>query len=62
MSDRENGETPGMNRRRFLKSGSLGAGAAVALTGCGGRDEKLIPLLIPEENIIPGVDQWTPST
>ena len=61
MSDRENGERSRMNRRRFLKSGSLGAGAAVALTGCGG-DEKLIPFLIPEENIIPGVDQWTTST
>ncbi len=51
-----------MNRRHFLKSTALGAGAAATLSGCGAREEALIPLLVPEERIIPGVDKWTPST
>src|SRR4029434_9049530 len=28
----------------------------------GGHEEKLIPLLVSEERILPGVDRWTPST
>ncbi|PYV17241.1 MAG: nitrate reductase [Acidobacteria bacterium] len=63
MSDeRLKHETATFGRRDFLKTGALGAGAAVTLTGCGGRDEDLIPLLIPEDTILPGVERWTAST
>ncbi len=51
-----------MDRRDFLKSAALGAGVAVTLSGCGGKEDALIPLLVPEEQIIPGVDKWTAST
>ncbi len=51
-----------MNRRHFLRSTALGAGAAVTLSGCGAKEEALIPLLVPEDRIIPGVDKWTAST
>jgi anaerobic selenocysteine-containing dehydrogenase len=51
-----------MNRREFIRSGAASAGAAVTLSGCGGHEEKLIPLLVSEERILPGVDRWTPST
>ena len=53
---------PIMNRRQFIRSGAAGAGAAVTLSGCGGPEEKLIPLLVSEERLLPGVDRWTPST
>ncbi len=51
-----------MNRRDFLKSTALGAGAAVTFSGCGAKEDALIPLLVPEERIIPGVDRWIAST
>ncbi len=51
-----------MNRRDFLKSTALGAGVAVTLSGCGTKEDVLIPLLVPEERIIPGVEKWTAST
>ena len=51
-----------MNRRNFLKSSALGAGAVVTLSGCGAKEDKLIPLLVSEDRIIPGVDKWTAST
>ncbi len=51
-----------MNRRSFLKSTAAGAGAAMTFSGCGGKGEALIPLLVPEERIIPGVDKWSAST
>ncbi len=46
------------NRRSFLRV--LGAGSAMAtLVGCGSEPpEKLIPYLIPPENIVPGTDVW----
>ncbi len=62
MSDDSKTEKPAINRREFLKSGALGAGAAATLTSCGGHEESVIPFLIPEENILPGVDKWTAST
>ncbi|MFQ5776755.1 MAG: molybdopterin-dependent oxidoreductase [Terriglobia bacterium] len=51
-------EQAGINRRNFLKIiGVTGAGAAMA--GCAQEPaRKLIPYLIPPENIIPGVASW----
>jgi anaerobic selenocysteine-containing dehydrogenase len=61
VSHDPNESNPVLRRRDFFKAGALGAGA-LTLAGCGGSNEKLIPLLIPEERIVPGVDRWTPST
>lgn len=51
----------GLGRREFLKI--LGAGGATAaLVGCAAEPpEKLIPYLVPPENIIPGVASWYAS-
>jgi anaerobic selenocysteine-containing dehydrogenase/Fe-S-cluster-containing dehydrogenase component len=52
----------GLERREFLKVlGVSGAGAG--LTGCGtGGAEKLIPYVVPHEEIVPGVATWYRTT
>ena len=53
----------GIERRDFLKVlGVTGAGAAA--TACGGTQsaEKLIPYVVPHEEIVPGVATWYRST
>jgi len=62
MKDERDGNSGTVNRRSFLKSGALGAGAAVTLAGCGRREESLLPILVSEDTIIPGTDRWVPST
>jgi menaquinone reductase, molybdopterin-binding-like subunit len=62
VSSKTRPSKPRISRRGFLRASALGTGAAVSLTGCGSKEEKLIPLLVPEESIIPGTDRWTPST
>ena len=50
------------NRREFLKViGVTGAGAS-ALSGCSTGAEKLIPYVIPDEEIVPGVSTWYRTT
>ncbi|MFQ6110390.1 MAG: molybdopterin-dependent oxidoreductase [Nitrospinota bacterium] len=48
----------GLNRRGFLKA--LLTGGAAAITGCSTSEpvQKLIPFLIPPEEVIPGVASW----
>ena len=29
--------------------------------GCGGKADKLIPMLVPETEIVPGEEQWHPA-
>lgn len=48
-----------MKRREFLIATTLGAGSTVLLESCGHHEETLIPLLISEEQLIPGAEQWT---
>ena len=49
-----------MDRRNFFKLVGTASGGAV--TGaCGKQSEKLIPLLVPEEDVVPGVETWHPS-
>ncbi|CAN5197555.1 TAT-variant-translocated molybdopterin oxidoreductase [soil metagenome] len=52
----------GLNRRDFLKvAGASGAG--VAAIGCStGEVERLIPYVVPPEDIVPGVPTWYAST
>jgi molybdopterin-containing oxidoreductase family iron-sulfur binding subunit len=52
-----------MKRRDFLKVlGVSGAGVATAGCSTGGEVEKLLPYVIPSEDIVPGVPTWYAST
>ena len=49
-----------MDRRNFVKLVGTASGGAV--TGaCGKQAEEIIPLLVPEEEIVPGVESWHPG-
>ena len=49
-----------MERRNFFKL--IGTASGAALTGaCGKPGQELIPLLVPEKEIVPGVEEWHPS-
>lgn len=49
-----------MDRRNFVKLVGTASGGAV--TGaCGRQAEEIIPLLVPEESVPAGVEQWHPS-
>ena len=51
-----------MKRRELLK-GSILMGAGGLLTGaCGPAAEQVIPILVPEERFVPGVEQWLATT
>ncbi|MDQ6707753.1 MAG: molybdopterin-dependent oxidoreductase, partial [Acidobacteriota bacterium] len=49
-----------MDRRNFFKIVST-VSAGVATTSCGNKSDALIPLLVPDREIVPGVEQWHPS-
>ena len=54
----------GMERRKFLKVlGATGAGSSL-LAGCGPANgaDKLIPYVIPHEDIVPGISTWYHTT
>ena len=46
-----------MNRREFFKIVAT-SGAAAAAGGCGQAAENLLPLVVPNEQIVPGVASW----
>ena len=48
-----------MDRRDFFKI--LSTASAGALGGCGTKPGKLVPLLVPEHEIVPGEEQWHPA-
>ncbi|MBI4470600.1 MAG: molybdopterin-dependent oxidoreductase [Acidobacteria bacterium] len=50
-----------MKRRQFLVTTAVGGGLTVALSSCGNQEEKLIPLLISDETVVPGAETWVPS-
>ncbi|MCI0432463.1 MAG: 4Fe-4S dicluster domain-containing protein [Gemmatimonadetes bacterium] len=53
----------GLERRAFLKVlGVSGAGAAATACGGTGTAEKLIPYVVPHEEIVPGVSTWYRTT
>lgn len=49
-----------MDRRNFFKIVST-VSAGVASTACGTKRDALIPLLIPNHEILPGVEEWHPA-
>ncbi len=49
-----------MDRRNFFKIIST-ASAGVAAASCGKKSDALIPLLVPDHEIVPGEEQWHPS-
>src|SRR5262245_2614004 len=51
-----------MKRREFIILSGIGATSASMLSACGHPEEKLIPALIPDEEYVPGIDYWKPST
>ena len=51
-----------MKRREFIILTSVGAASAGVLSSCGHPDEKLIPVFVPDDEYIPGIDYWKAST
>jgi anaerobic selenocysteine-containing dehydrogenase len=49
-----------MDRRNFFRIVSTTSAGALA-GGCGSKADKLIPLLVPEHEIVPGEEQWHPA-
>jgi anaerobic selenocysteine-containing dehydrogenase len=49
-----------MDRRNFFKIVSS-VSAGVATTSCGKKSDGLIPLLVPDHEIVPGEEQWHPA-
>jgi anaerobic selenocysteine-containing dehydrogenase len=47
-----------MDRRNFFK---ILSASSAALGGCGGKADKVIPLLVPDHEIVPGEEQWHPA-
>ena len=50
-----------LRRRTLLKTAALVAAGSV-LTGCKPQVHKLVPYLLPDDEIVPGVDVWYAST
>jgi anaerobic selenocysteine-containing dehydrogenase len=46
-----------MRRREFLKTGSIAGTAGLILDGCG-KPQQLIPLLVSEDQFVPGEEGW----
>jgi anaerobic selenocysteine-containing dehydrogenase len=51
-----------MKRREFIILTGAGATGATLLSACAHPEEKLIPVLIPDNEFVPGVDYWKAST
>lgn len=49
-----------MDRRNFFKLVGTASGGAAA-GACGKQANEIIPLLVPDEQIVPGVEEWRPS-
>ena len=49
-----------MDRRNFVKLVGTASGGVIS-GACGKRAEEIIPRLVPEEEIVPGVESWHPS-
>src|SRR5208337_3099804 len=54
-------EGPSVSRRSFIKLAAT-AGAAAAIPGCEPAARKLIPYVVPDENVVPGVPSFFATT
>src|SRR5258708_14010609 len=54
-------EGPSISRRSFIKLVAT-AGAAAAVPGCEPAARKLIPYVVPDENVVPGVPSFFATT
>ncbi|HYK66261.1 MAG TPA: molybdopterin-dependent oxidoreductase, partial [Patescibacteria group bacterium] len=54
-------EGPSISRRSFIKLAAT-AGTAAALPGCEPAARKLIPYVVPDENVVPGVPSFFATT
>src|SRR5258707_2302849 len=54
-------ERPSISRRAFIKLAAT-AGAASAIPGCEPAARKLIPYVVPDENVVPGVPSFFATT
>ena len=54
-------ERPSISRRSFIKLAAT-AGAAAAIPGCEPAARKLIPYVVPDENVVPGVPSFFATT
>jgi molybdopterin-containing oxidoreductase family iron-sulfur binding subunit len=63
MSGNVKREKHGMKRRDFLKIVGITGGTAALSSGCSSDVvDKLIPYVVPPEDMIPGIPKWYPST
>ena len=49
-----------MDRRNFFKLVGTASGGVIS-GACGKHAEEIIPRLVPEEEIVPGIESWHPS-
>src|ERR1700674_3825035 len=54
-------ERPSIARRAFIKLAAT-AGAAAAIPGCEPASRKLIPYVVPDDNVVPGVPSFFATT
>jgi anaerobic selenocysteine-containing dehydrogenase len=50
-----------MKRREFIILTSVGAASTTLLSACGHPENKIIPVLVPDEEYVPGIDYWKAS-
>lgn len=51
-----------MKRREFIILTGAGATSASLLSACGHPEDRLIPVLVPDDKYVPGLDYWKAST
>lgn len=47
-----------MKRREFIILTSIGAASTTVLSACGHPENRLIPVLVPDDEYVPGIDYW----
>jgi anaerobic selenocysteine-containing dehydrogenase len=50
-----------MKRREFIILTSVGAASTTLLSACGHPENRIIPVLVPDDEYVPGVDYWKAS-
>lgn len=50
-----------MKRREFIILTSVGAASTTLLSACGHPENRIIPVLVPDDEYVPGIDYWKAS-